>query len=42
MREFDPIRILDDGRALWVYPLTFDRARLCVGPRDSGMFDDEW
>jgi len=35
-------RVLPDGRGLWVYPLTFGRARLGVGPLGSGVMDDVW
>jgi len=35
-------RILPDGRLLQVIPLTFGRARLCVGPADSMTYDDNW
>jgi hypothetical protein len=35
-------RHLPDGRSLFVYPLTFGRARLGIGPRDDGAFDDVW
>lgn len=35
-------RQLDDGRALMVYPLTYGRARLGVGPAGEAWFDDVW
>ncbi len=36
-------RNLDDGRVLYVYPLTFGRARLGISPNaESGVFDDVW
>ncbi len=38
----DPIKILPDGRGLWVYPLTFGRARLVVGPVGEDFYDDGW
>ena len=38
-----PTRELGDGRFLQVYPLTFDRARLCIGQVASPMvYDDCW
>lgn len=37
-----PTRELQDGRTAVVYPLTFGRARLSVGPSGSSFFDDEW
>lgn len=33
-------RKLPDGRILQVIPLTYGRARLCVGPADSVCYDD--
>jgi hypothetical protein len=35
-------RTLDDGRALFVVPLLFGRARLGIGPAGSLVFDDIW
>jgi hypothetical protein len=35
-------RVLPDGRAAEVWPLTFGRARLCVGPLGSLVYDNEW
>jgi hypothetical protein len=35
-------RDLPDGRAIEVLPLTFGRARLSIGPADSGFYDDQW
>lgn len=35
-------RLLEDGRELTVYPMTFGKARLCIGDPDSGMYDDGW
>jgi len=35
-------RILPDGREAVVYPLTFGRARLVVGPADKDFYDDAW
>lgn len=31
-----------DGRAAWVIPLTFARARLVVGREGSATYDDGW
>lgn len=31
-----------DGRVVFIYPLTFGRARLCVGPPGAATLDDEW
>lgn len=33
---------LPDGREVFVFPLTFDRARLGVGPAGIPAFDDVW
>lgn len=33
-------RELDDGRCLVLYPMTFGKARLCVGPVGSSFLDD--
>lgn len=35
-------RVLKDGRALWVYPLTFGRARIVIGQEGSPFIDDSW
>lgn len=35
-------RNLPDGRILHVVPLTYGRARLCVGPADSMCYEDGW
>ena len=35
-------RVLPDGRGLWVYPLTFGRARLVIGPVGEDWYDDAW
>ena len=36
-------RVLPDGRALVVYPLTFGRARLTISESvDSWGYDDAW
>lgn len=36
-------RVLPDGRVLDVWPLTFGRSRLHIGPEVDGMFyDDSW
>lgn len=35
-------RVFPDGRAAWIYPLTFGRARLGVGDPRSGSMDDVW
>ena len=35
-------RDLPDGRSLHVLPLLFARARLCVGPKDSDVYEDVW
>lgn len=45
MSESDPfiaVRMLTDGRALAVVPLTFGRARLCVGPGALMTYDTGW
>lgn len=39
MDEIIAERILPDGRRLQVIPLTYARARLCIGP-DQTMFYD--
>lgn len=35
-------RTLPDGRGLFVYPLTFGRARLGISPPGTAWFTDEW
>lgn len=35
-------KFLDDGRETVVYPLTFGRARLCVGLAGSNFIMDGW
>jgi len=35
-------RLLPDGREIVVYPLTYGRARLVIGPAGAGWVDDEW
>ena len=35
-------RILPDGREAMVVPLTFDRARLTVGPEGEGWYERGW
>lgn len=35
-------RILDDGRLLAIVPLTFGRARITIGPANTGCYDDGW
>jgi hypothetical protein len=42
MSDYLALRELADGRALYAYPLAFGRARLGIGARDAGWFDDEW
>ena len=32
--------MLSDGREVSIYPLTFGRARLVVGPPNVGFYDD--
>lgn len=42
----DPDRLyrrhLPDGRLIDVNPLTFGRARICIGPGDRPVYDDAW
>lgn len=38
----DPIKILPDGRGVWIYPLTFGRARIVVGPIGDSFYSDSW
>jgi hypothetical protein len=33
---------LGNGKRLTIFPLTFGRARLGIGPVDMGYNDDEW
>ena len=33
---------LGNGKRLTIFPLTFGRARLGIGPVDAGCNDDEW
>lgn len=35
-------RVAQDGRGIWVYPLTFNRARLVIGELGSAFVDDAW
>lgn len=35
-------RILPDGRQAEVIPMTYGKARLCVGPADDAVYDDGW
>lgn len=36
-------RVLDDGvTEVTVYPMTFGKARLCIGMVDDGGYDDGW
>lgn len=35
-------RALQNGRTIQVIPLTYGRARLCIGPTDSKIYDDVW
>ena len=35
-------RDLGDGRCLFVYPLTYGRARLAIGGCDALGYDDVW
>jgi hypothetical protein len=39
---FIAVRMLPDGRALTVVPLTYGRARLCLGPGDLMTYTDAW
>ena len=40
--EYYAKRALSDGREAVVIPLTFGRARICVGPQGAFWFDDNW
>jgi hypothetical protein len=35
-------KLLPDGRLAVIYPLTFGRARICVGPAGVEWYDDSW
>ena len=35
-----PDKILPDGRGVWVYPLSYGRARLCIGRVGSVELED--
>lgn len=35
-----PFKTADDGRHIWILPLTFGRARLAIG--DNVFLDDSW
>lgn len=35
-------RALSDGRTISVYPITFGRARLSIGPTGKKTYDDTW
>lgn len=40
--KFDPIKVLPDGRGVWVLPMTYGKWRLVVGPVGSNGYDDAW
>lgn len=42
MNEFLYRRHLSDGRLIDVYPLTYNRARIGVGPQGSISYDNVW
>lgn len=42
MSDYYAHRDLGNGYCLWVYPLTFGRARLVLGPCDASFYDDAW
>lgn len=42
MEEEQPAKILPDGRGAWIYPLTFGRARIVVGPIGESLLDNGW
>lgn len=37
-----PLRVLPDGRGVFIYPLVLGGARIGVGPVDRPCFDDLW
>ena len=37
-----PLRVLPDGRGLWIYPMMFGKFRLGVGPIGACGLDDVW
>jgi len=37
-----PVKILRDGRGVWIFELTFQRGRLALGRLDQPLLDDEW
>jgi hypothetical protein len=42
-RSFDRYaRDLGDGREATIVPLTFGRARICIGPKGGPTYDDGW
>lgn len=41
--EWLAAKSVSDTKHLWVYPLLFGAARLCIGDRiHNGVLDDEW
>ena len=36
------VKLLPDGRELWLGVLTFSRARLHIGSAGLGFYDDAW
>ena len=36
------VRVLPDGRAIYVLPLLFERARLGIGVHGASTMDDVW
>ena len=35
-------RVLPDGRGVWIYPQTYSKARIVVGPLSMSRIDDGW
>ena len=43
----EPLRIRPDGRGVWIYPLTFGRAKIAIGqgpgqPGYGKWIDEHW
>lgn len=36
------IRTLSNGKEIHINPLTYGRAKLCIGTQGSLWYDDEW
>jgi hypothetical protein len=42
MTNPDPVKLLEADMAVWVYPMTFGKGRLCIGKVGLSWYDDGW